>query len=139
MKKNKKAEFPLVIRVSMIHTIFDMDAVDAEIYCVNTTEKDFSIATKSESFTTIDEETGTIAEHGSAAKIISLSPGESALIADVKGWEWDGHVGINISFLAKGEATARIKSYNFKESKADFIIPASGKTGRVIPPLNKRI
>ena len=134
MKKNKKENLPLVIRVNVIHTTFDIDAVDAEIYCVNTTAIDFSIATKSESFTTIDEETGTAAEHGSAPKKFLLATGESILIADVKGWEWDGHVGINISFLAKGNNAAVIKSYNFKESNADYTIASSGKTGRIIPP-----
>lgn len=134
IKNNKKADLPLVIRVNVIHTTFDIDAVDAEIYCVNTTSTDFSITTKSESFTTLDEETGLAAEHGSDPKAVSLAPGESVLIAEVKGWEWDGHVGINLSFQTKGNNVAVIKSYNFKESNADFTIASSGKTGRIIPP-----
>lgn len=131
----KKENLPLVVRVYLVHSKFDPDAVDAEIYCVNTTETTFSIATKSESFTTVDEETGTVAEHGSSPKIISIASGESVLIADVKGWEWDGHVGINISFLEEGNNSTVVKSYNFKGSKSDFTIPSSGKTGRIIPPI----
>jgi hypothetical protein len=134
INKNKNEDLPLVIRVNVVHTTFDIDAVDAEIYCVNTTGTEFSIATKSESFTTIDEETGLAAEHGSASKIISLASGASALIAEVKGWEWDGHVGINLSFRAKGNDVVVSKSYNFKTSNADFTIASSGKTGRIIPP-----
>jgi hypothetical protein len=102
---------------------------------VNTTSSTFSIATQSESFTTIDENTGETAEHGSEPKNISLAPGTHVLIADVKGWEWDGHVGIEVLFREEGKGTPIIKSYNFKGSKADFTIPSTEKKGRIIPPL----
>lgn len=118
----------------MPQAAFDIDAVDAEIYCVNATANTFFIATRSESFTTLDEETGLAAQHGSDPKMVLLAPGDSALIADVKGWEWDGHVGIHLSFLEKGKDTPVMKSYDFKKSISDLTI-APGKTGRIIPPL----
>jgi hypothetical protein len=129
------ATLPLIVRVYLENTKFDPDAVDAEIYCVNTTSSTFSIATQSESFTTIDETTGEAAEHGSEPKNSSLTPGAHVLIADVKGWEWDGHVGIEVLFREEGEEAPIIKSYNFKGSNADFTIPSTEKKGRIIPPL----
>ncbi len=130
-----KDKLPLVVRVTVPQTKFDPDAVDAEIYCVNTTAFIFSIATKSESFTTVGEEIGTTAEHGSNPKISSLAPGESIRIAKVKGWEWDGHVGITILFHSKQDEFKIVINYDFKGSKADFTFPNSEKKGRIIPPL----
>jgi hypothetical protein len=120
--------------VQVPQTGFDIDAVDVELYCVNTTEETFLIHSESESFTTIDEETGITAEHGSDPKKIKLAPGECIKVAEVKGWEWDGHVGMKISFVPGKTKPAIHKSYNFKESKGDFTIPSSGKLGRIIPP-----
>lgn len=128
-------KLPIIIRVSVIQPKFDPDATDAEIYCVNTTSKEFHISTNSESFTTIDEEIGTTINHGSQALTFKLAPNESVLVANVLGWEWDGHAGIEISFRQTGNDAVIVKSYNLKESKSDFTIPLSGKKGRVIPPL----
>ncbi len=54
MKKSETLilKLPLVVRVSIEQTSFDMDAVDAEIYCVNETSKDFIVSVASNSFTT---------------------------------------------------------------------------------------
>jgi hypothetical protein len=129
-----KQDFPIIVRVNVPQTGFNPDAVDAEIYCVNVTDGVFLISTQSESFTTIDEEAGTTAAHGSDSITKKLLPGESFLIADVKGWEWDGHVGIEVAFKQEGIEKVIVKNYNLKESKSDFTI-SSGKKGRVISPL----
>lgn len=130
-----KENLPLIIRVDIPQTKFDVDAVDAEIFCVNTTSVIFSISSNSESFTTVDEEIGTVAQHGSDPVRISLAPGEFRKIAEVHGWEWDGHVGISIVFQSNEKKNSIVKNYDFKQSKSDFDFPNSALTGRIIPPL----
>jgi hypothetical protein len=131
MKNKLKENLPIIVRTDVEQTKFDMDAVDAEVYCVNITDQEFFISTSSESFTTIDEESGDTASHGSNSVSKKLSPGEFFKIAEVKGWEWDGHVGIEVSF--KQNENVITKSYNLKESKSDFTI-SKNKKGRIISP-----
>lgn len=133
-KKIKNELLPLVIRVDVPQTKFDMDAVDAEFYCVNTTGETFSIYTKGESFLTLDEDSGITADNSSDESVFLLAPDTSKLIAEVQGWEWDGHVGIELSFRKEGSPKIIRKSYNFKSGSADFNIPDSGKAGTIIPP-----
>jgi len=130
-----KRELPLIVRVSIAQPTFDPSGVDTEVYCVNTTSQGFTISTKSESFTTIEEQNGETATHGSPPESHWLAEGESALIAIVKGWEWDGHVGIQVVFQPIGNKATFIKSYNLKESKTDYTIEPLGIKGRIISPL----
>lgn len=130
-----KEQIPILIRVSIPQKGFDIDAVDVEIYCYNSTDAQYFFSTKSESFTTIDEETGITAEHGSDSGIFILNPGEHIKIAEVLGWEWDGHVGIELAFRKTGDTKTILKSYNFKSSSGDFQIPGFELMGRIIKPI----
>lgn len=125
--------FPILVRVSIMQTAFNPDAVDAKIYCVNNTGKKFTLSSRSESFMTIDEKEGETVSLGSPGKTITLEAGESVLIADVLGWEWDGHVGIELEFRENGAGEIIRKSYDFKRTVGDFYW--EGKTGRLINPL----
>jgi hypothetical protein len=127
-----KKDFPILVRVSVEHTVFDADA-DAKIYCVNVTEKTFSIST-SGSFTKI-EESGEGVQHGSPPLSFLLLPGELKLVADVEGWEWDGHAGIGITFQESGSSSVVTKAYNLKASKEDYLIEPLNLKGRVIDPI----
>jgi hypothetical protein len=128
-----KNDLPLVVRVPVTHTQFDIDAVDAEVYCVNSTPFEFNVSTRSESFTTVDEESGDTASHGSDPVVRKLAPGVTAMIAAVRGWEWDGHVGIEVKFERDGLPTV-VKSYNLKSGSGDFTIEPGGRKGRVVSP-----
>ncbi len=127
-------EHPLVVRVAIPQTVFNPDATDAEIFCVNVTQQTFSVSAKSESFTTVDEEEGTAVAHGSPPSAVLLAPGDTARVADVKGWEWDGHVGINLVFREESSGSTITKSYDLKSGKGNFTLP-SGETGRIIPAI----
>ena len=116
-------------------TKFDPGAVDAEVYCMNTTKSVFMIETSSESFTTVDPENGDTVEHGSSPVDVTLQPGEVVLVADVKGWEWDGHVGLEVIFSKPQNKFSVTHSYNLKESSKDFYIPSIDKNGRTIAPM----
>jgi hypothetical protein len=130
-----KSKLPILVKVSVPQNGFNPDAVDAEIYCVNITAETFSISTSSESFTTLDEESGEGVNHGSQPLSFLLLPDEIKLVADVKGWEWDGHVGIKMSFQESGSSTVVTNDYNLKESKEDFLIESLNLKGRVIAPI----
>jgi hypothetical protein len=82
--------------------VTDAGQIDTEVFVVNQTLITYQISSESTSFTTVDEEVGTVVQHGSAPKRIVLRPGEAALIATVRGWEWDGHVGMLIRFIREG-------------------------------------
>ena len=128
-------ELPIVVRVPVPQETFDAGAIDTKVYCVNTTPHAFRIAAHSVSFTTVDEETGDAVEHGSQPTDILLEPGATAEIADVAGWEWDGHVGIEVVFeRADGKKPPARKSYNLKASSTGKqAVPGAGE-GWVIPP-----
>ncbi|TND08741.1 MAG: hypothetical protein FD123_1957 [Bacteroidetes bacterium] len=125
---------PLIIRVAVPQTVFNPGAVDTEVYCENTTAYVFIVSVSSGSFTTVDENTGDAVRHGSQPVNAVLQPGEAVPVADVAGWEWDGHVGLEIGFRHEGTGTVIRKSYNLKSSSSDHTIRANGKTGRVILP-----
>ena len=134
-KSRVRNDIPLIIKVPVPQTSFNPGAVDTEIYCVNTTKNEFHVSTKSESFTTIDEESGETAVHGSIPVQFDLAPGSAILIANVEGWEWDGHVGIEIYFREKDSKEIKTMRYNFKESNRDYKIESMNLNGRVINPL----
>jgi hypothetical protein len=127
------AEIPILVKVKVRQTVFDPDAIDTLIYCVNNTESNFVISSKSESFTTIDEETGETVKHGSQPAEIELQKGEAVKIADVEGWEWDGHVGIEIVFM-NDENEIR-KSYDFKRNGKEYVHGHPPFEGLVLDPL----
>lgn len=129
-------EIPLLIRVDVPFTTFDPDAPDAQIYCVNETQNPFEINSNSTSFTAIDEELGESISHGSAPVKKIILQGESALIADVLGWEWDGFVGLELTFINLTEKKSIVKNYNLKSGSGDYFSENSDLSGRIIPPLN---
>lgn len=126
-------DIPILVRVSLAG-VADAGQIDTEIYCVNLTQKTFQILTRSDSFTTVDEEVGTVVEHGSLPSEILLLPGEAKQVGDVAGWEWDGYVGLEL-IIREMESGARLRvSYSLKRSVGDFTIEALGKSGQIVPP-----
>lgn len=121
-----------IVRVSVEQKIFDPDAVDAQIYCINTSGLDILVSTSNESFITIDEETGATANDNSSERFI-LKPGEVRLISEIAGWEWDGHVGMKISYAPVVGGKSVSKSYNFKSASGNYRIDSLNLKGRVIP------
>lgn len=131
----QKGRLPLtVVRVYVEQKAFDPDAVDAQVYCINTSESALLISTASESFITVDEETGATADDASKLPEFTLKPGEARLIAEIQGWEWDGHVGIELRFRSPNSKEITKASYNFKSSTADYYIEALKLQGRIIEP-----
>jgi len=129
-------KLPLIVRAAVPQTAFDPDAVDTEVFCVNVTPHAFTIFVLSESFITLDETTGDSAVTGPPPFTARLAPGELVRVSEVKGWEWDGAVGLRVTFVREknSELQAPVaKAYDLKQSSADFTLP-SGKTGRVIVP-----
>ncbi|CAN5369267.1 hypothetical protein BH09BAC5_BH09BAC5_21850 [soil metagenome] len=123
---------PKLVRISILQTEFNPSAIDAEVYLVNDTELTFRIAVNSESFTTIDENSGETVEHGSLpAAFISL-PGNVHLVANVEGWEWDGHVGVKLYFRENVSEEKSEKVYDLKSSSGDYFIEKMGISGRII-------
>jgi hypothetical protein len=91
----------------------DAGAVDTEVYCVNVTGEAVRIAVSSTGFSSIDDE-GTLLHHGSAPVELTLAPGEAARIGDVVAWEWDGHVGLFITFTDVESGRVRRATYNLR-------------------------
>ncbi|HEU4328151.1 MAG TPA: hypothetical protein VFS21_33755 [Roseiflexaceae bacterium] len=126
-------EIPIIVKV-WIEGATNPIEIDAEIYCVNTTDRPFLVATRSTSFTTVDEEVGTAVHHGSRPVEILIGPGEATMVGDVMGWEWDGFVGMDVSFRPAGQATGVRASYNLGESQGRYTIEPLGKNGLLIAP-----
>lgn len=122
----------LIVRVNVEQTKFDIDAVDARVYRINTSEKELVVDTSGESFMTIDEESGATADDNSSDRFI-LKPGEVRLIAEIAGWEWDGHVGMKISYAPVAGGGSTSKSYDFKSGNGDYMIELLKLQGRVVP------
>ena len=88
-------------------------AVDTEVHCINVTREPVRIAVSSTGFSTIDDE-GTLLHHGSAPVELTLAPSEAARIGDVVAWEWDGHVGLFVTFTDVGTGRVRRVTYNLR-------------------------
>lgn len=131
----KPDKIPIIVRVSIPQTRFDPGAVDTELYCVNTTSQTYTIVIKGESFTTIDEREGHSVEHGSSPGKYQLLPGDCVKVADVEGWEWDGHVGIEVTFHAEGTEAIIVRNYNLKEGSKEFSISQLNRKGWIILPI----
>jgi hypothetical protein len=134
----KQGELPTIVRVSIPQTRYNPDAVDADIYCVNTTSQSFSVAVRSQSFTTVDEADGLTVEHGSAPGQYFLSPGECVRMASVEGWEWDGHVGLEVTFKAGGSGAMIVRTYNLKEGGKEYLMATLNIRGRIISPEKRK-
>lgn len=133
-------EIPVtIVRVAVEQKTFDPGSVDTDIYCINSGKSDLVIAFKSESFTTIDEADGETVNHGDADHSFTLAPGAVKRIAQVEGWEWDGHVGMEISWRIADSDTIQTSSYDFKRGSGDYYIESLRVHGRMIPALAKRI
>ena len=128
-------ELPLLVCVP-IETGGNASLTDTEIYCVNLTSRTFEVAARNESFTTVDEETGAGIAHGSPPKTMVLAPGEAAQVGDVVAWEWDGAVGMNITYTPDGDGPPVFASFllNWDRGPETLTIPSNGKTGRIATP-----
>ncbi len=124
-------DLPLIVKVSL-PAREDAGEIDTEVYCVNTTPRRFVVSTRSNSFTTVDDDTGTSVQHGSKPTKIQLGPGEAAIVADVAGWEWDGHVGVDVTYEGGGDTVHA--SYALKRSAGSYTIKSVGRTGDIVPP-----
>lgn len=122
----------LVVRVNVEQAEFNIDAVDARVYCINTSESDLLVTLASESFITIDEESGDTADDTTSDKF-KLAPGEVRLISEILGWEWDGHVGMKITYAPAAGGKPISKTYNFKSGSGDYRIESLKLEGRVVP------
>lgn len=125
----------LIIKVNVEQTKFDPGAVDAQVYCVNISTHDLEIEMLNQSFTTIDDDSGLTAQHGTSNHKFILKPNEVKLIAQVCGWEWDGHVGVEIKFNEVGSNLITKNSYDLKSSKQKYYIESLNLHGRIVEPL----
>lgn len=131
------SELPIIVKVPLPEETpsFDLDRIDTEIWCVNTTAQTFTVLTRGDSFTTVDEETGVAAKHGSRPTRVTLPPGGCALVADVAAWEWDGAVGIVVAYLRPGDREPACRRYDMRDmSGEEYRLAGSGKTGLVVKP-----
>lgn len=124
-----------IVKVHVEQKTFNPDAVDTQIYCINTGVTTLLINLKGESFITIDEDSGAAASDSSKHPEFSLEPGAVRLIAEIEGWEWDGHVGMEIGFRAADNDKVTVASYDFKSSSGDYFIESLELSGRIINPL----
>ena len=104
-------DLPIVLTLHTLGT--NAGAVDTEVYCINVTHEAVRIAVRSTGFSAIDDE-GTLLHHGSPPVDLTLAPGEAACIADVVAWEWDGHVGLFITFTDVETGRVRRATYNLR-------------------------
>ena len=127
-------ELPIVLTLHTPGT--NAGAVDTEVYCINVTREAVRIAVSSTGFSTIDDE-GTLLHHGSQPVDLTLAPGEAARIGDVVAWEWDGHVGLFITFTDVESGRVRRATYNLRHG-IDHRKPQphafDGKGGYITPP-----
>jgi hypothetical protein len=121
----------LVIRVPVQQTEFNIDAIDTQIYCINTGEATLTVKTSSNSFITVDEVTGDTADDKSTVKF-TLVPGEVRLISEIAGWEWDGHVGMEITCISVDGDEPMRQNYNFKSGSSDYTIESLQLKGRIV-------
>lgn len=134
MEPDRSGEVPAVVVHHLKGT--DADAVDAVIYCVNQTPHTFHLSTRSESFTTVDEQTGAVARYGPPAEL-TVRPGETARLGDVYGWEWDGVVALDVAFLREGspEWMRAIHTPNgIRAPLRRMVIPGVGVEGPIAAP-----
>jgi len=122
----------LVIRVNAEQKGFDIDAIDARIYCINTSDGELAIGISGESFMTVDEESGETADDAATERFF-LKPGEVHLIAEIAGWEWDGHVGMKITYAPLSGGKSISRSYDFKSGNSNYKIESLNLQGRVVP------
>jgi hypothetical protein len=135
MGPGQSGDVPAVV----IHHLrgFDADAVDAVIYCVNQTPHTFHVSSRSESFTTADEETGAVVRHGPPPAELLVRPGEIVRLGDVYGWEWDGVVSLDVAFWREGipEWLRAIYTFNgIGAPRERMIIPGPDVEGCIASP-----
>ena len=127
-------DLPIVLTLRTPGT--NAGAVDTEVYCINVTREAVRIAVSSTGFSTIDDE-GTLLHHGSAPVELTLAPGEAARIGDVVAWEWDGHVGLFVTYAGVESGRVRRATYNLRHG-IDHRQPRphafDAKGGYITPP-----
>lgn len=126
-----------VVAVHHLKGVTNASDVDAVIYCVNATPHTFHLWTKSESFTTADEETGAVVLHGPPPAHRALRPGETAALGDVRGWEWDGVVSLAVTFQREGSPEPLRAVYTFngiRGPRERMTIPGLELEGWIAPP-----
>lgn len=120
---------PLIVLVEIDSK--SADDVDTEVYCLNTTERAWLVDVQSESFTTVDEEVGTVVEHGSPPMSRLVEADEAVKVAEVRGWEWDGYVGIEVTFRVPDSEERYHETYPFRRRNRTIDLPGIGP-GRVV-------
>lgn len=123
-----------IVRVNIEQTTFNPDAIDAQIYCINTSETQLQVDISGESFITIDEDSGETADDKFSDRF-KLAPGEVRLISEIAGWEWDGHVGMAIECSSPIDSQRFRTTYNFKSGSENYYVASLGLEGRVIPAI----
>ena len=124
---------PLIVSVSLAG-VTDPGEIDTEVYCVNETDDTFTVVVGSTSFTTVDEDHGVVLDHGPPPAHLVLEPGAVQRVATVRGWEWDGHVGVAIEYLHHGSWRRERVSYSLKRPGLSYTIPILGAEGTLILP-----
>ena len=132
MNRTYTPELPHIVCVR-IPGVTDASLVDTEVFAMNETSVTYQIFAESTSFTTVDEEVGTVVEHGSTPHVAALHPGEAALIGMVRGWEWDGHVGVLIRFVDAASSAETVRSYAFKRGDERLMLPGGTREGWIVP------
>lgn len=123
---------PLIVRV-LIRGVSDPGEIDTEVYCVNTTPDRFALEVRSSSFTTIDEEEGTVVKHGSGPIRGTLAPGAAVRVGQVRGWEWDGYVGLEVEYANCATGIRQGKSYSLKNTGSGYRLPGTDTDGFLVP------
>lgn len=124
---------PLIVRVTLCG-VTDPGEVDTHVYCVNATPDPFEVAVRSASFTTVDEQLGTVICHGSEPRRVLLASSEVARVGEVRGWEWDGYVGLEVEYTACATGRRERRTYSLKRSTAGYRVPGIETQGSLISP-----
>lgn len=85
-----------IIRTSVAQIKFNPDAIDTEIYIWNSGKDPISFYLKNNSFLTLDTEGEVTSGPSETEILISIKPDQILKVGEIEGWEWDGHVGIEI-------------------------------------------
>lgn len=123
----------ILIRVPVEQKKFDPDAIDTQVYCINTSDHELHIKLNEESFLTLDEENGDAVSFSGAKKEFILAPEQAHLISEICGWEWDGHVGVELSVRSADNPEAKTYSYDFKSGSGDYYFEEQKVNARIIP------
>jgi hypothetical protein len=65
---------------------------------------------------------------------VLIAPSGVVLVHRVRGWEWDGYVGVVVSYeFGAGSSVVR-RSYSLKRSAGPFVTETGRRLGVIVPP-----